>query len=74
MSEKVEPEELKEAARGAYRQLQDELERKMAEAEELKVRMCVVEATQGLLEEIDRLKTEAETMLFSYLLLFLPEL
>ena len=26
MSEKVEPEELKEAARGAYRQLQDELE------------------------------------------------
>ena len=63
MSEKVEPEELKEAARGAYRQLQDELERKTAEAEELKVRMCVVEATQGLLEEIDRLKTEAETML-----------
>ena len=63
MSEKVEPEELKEAARGAYRQLQDELERKMEEAEELKVRMCVVEATQGLLEEIDRLKTEAETML-----------
>ena len=63
MSEKVEPEELKEAARGAYRQLQDELERKAAEAEELKVRMRVVEATQGLLEEIDRLKTEAETML-----------
>lgn len=63
MSEKVEPEELKEAARGAYRQLQDELERKTAEAEELKVRMRVVEATQGLLEEIDRLKTEAETML-----------
>ncbi|MBP3845194.1 MAG: hypothetical protein J6E48_08690, partial [Prevotella sp.] len=63
MSEKVEPEELKEAARGAYRQLQNELERKTAEAEELKVRMRVVEATQGLLEEIDRLKTEAETML-----------
>ena len=59
----MEPEELKEAARGAYRQLQDELERKAAEAEELKVRMRVVEATQGLLEEIDRLKTEAETML-----------
>ena len=38
MSEKVEPEELKEAARGAYRQLQNELERKTAEAEELKVR------------------------------------
>ena len=31
MSENVEPEELKEAARGAYRQLQDELERKTAE-------------------------------------------
>jgi uncharacterized coiled-coil DUF342 family protein len=63
MSEKVDTEELKEAARVAYRQLQDELERKAAEAEELKVRMRVVEATQGLLEEIDRLKTEAETML-----------
>ena len=63
MSEKVEPEELKEAARGAYRQLQDELERKTAEAEELKVRMRVVEATQGLLEEIDRRKTEVETLL-----------
>jgi len=63
MSEKVKPEELKEAARGAYRQLQDELERKTAEAEELKVRMRVVEATQGLLEEIDRRKTEVETLL-----------
>jgi len=62
MSKKVEPKKLKEAARGAYRQLQDELERKTAEAEELKVRMRVVEATQGLLEEIDRLKTEVETL------------
>ena len=47
MSENVEPEELKEVARGAYRQLQDELERKTAEAEELKVRMRVVEAYGG---------------------------
>ena len=40
--------------------MQDELERKIDEAEELKIQMRVVEATQGLLDEIDRLKEENE--------------
>ena len=60
MKDYEDPEELKEAAREAYRQLQNELERKEAEAEELKERMRVIEATQGLLDEIDRLKAENE--------------
>ena len=60
MKDNVNPEELKEAAREAYRQLQHELERKIDEAEELKIQMRVVDATQGLLDEIDRLKAENE--------------
>ena len=60
MKDNVNPEELKEAAREAYRQLQHELERKIDEAEELKIQMRVVDATQGLLDEIERLKAENE--------------
>lgn len=54
MKDDVNNEELKEAAREAYRRMQSELERKIEEAEELKIQMRVVEATQGLLDEIDR--------------------
>ena len=53
---------MKEAARETYRQLQNELERKKEEAEEVKIQMRVVEATQGLLDEIDRLNFENETL------------
>ena len=54
--------ELKEAARDTYRQLQNELERKKAEAEEVIIQIRVVEATQGLLDEIDRLNCDLEAM------------
>ena len=60
MKDDLNTEELKEAASEAYRQLQSELESKMDEAEELKIQMRVVEATQALLNEIDRLKAENE--------------
>ena len=60
MKDEVNTEELKEAAREAYRRMQSELDRKIDEAEELKIRMRVVEATQDLLDEIDRLKDENE--------------
>lgn len=62
MNDKVNTEELKEAARTTYRQLQNELERKMEEAEEVKIQMRVVEATQGLLDEIDRLNADNEAL------------
>lgn len=62
MKEGLNTEELKEAARETYRQLQNELERKKEEAEEVKIQMRVVEATQGLLDEIDRLNFENETL------------
>lgn len=58
MKDEVNTEELKEAARETYRRLQDALERKIDEAEELKIQMRVVEATQELLDEIDRLNDE----------------
>ena len=61
MKNNVNTEELNEAAREMYRQLQSELERKANEAEELKIQMRVVEATQGLLEGIERLKAENES-------------
>ena len=60
MKDEVNKEELKEAAREAYRRLQNELERKREEAEELKIQMRVVEATQELLDEIDRLNADIE--------------
>lgn len=60
MKDDVNTEELKEAAREAYRRLQDALERKIDEAEELKIQMRVVEATQGLLDEIDQKDAEIE--------------
>lgn len=60
MKENVNTEELKEAARETRRQLQSELERKMEEAEEVKIQIRVVEATQELLDEIDRLNSENE--------------
>ena len=53
---------MKEAARETYRQLQNELEKKKEEAEEVKIQMRVVEATQGLLDEIDRLNSDNETL------------
>ena len=55
-------EELKEAARETYRRLQDVLERKMDEAEEMKNLMRVVEATQGLLDKIDQQDSEIEAL------------
>ena len=60
MKEYMDTEELKEAARETYRQLENELERKMEEAEEVKIQMRVVEATRSLLDEIDRLNSENE--------------
>lgn len=60
MKDEVNTEELKEAARETYRRLQDALERKREEAEELKIQMRVVEATQELLDEIDRLNDDIE--------------
>ena len=60
MKDEVNKEELKEAARETHRRLQDALERKMDEAEELKIQMRVVEATQELLDEIDRLNDDIE--------------
>ena len=62
MKEIVNTEELKEAARETGRQLQDVLERKMEEAEEVKRQLRVVEATQGLLDEIDRLSADNEAL------------
>ena len=62
MKEGLNTEELKEAARETYRQLQNELERKKEEAEEVKIQMRVVEATQGLLDEIDRLNSDNEAL------------
>lgn len=53
MKDEVNTEELKEAAREAYRRMQSELDRKIDEAEELKIQMRVVEATQDLLDKID---------------------
>lgn len=51
---------MKEAVHETYRQLQNELERKMEEAEEMKIQMRVMEATQSLLDEIDRLNSVNE--------------
>ena len=62
MNDKLDTEELKEAARTAYRQLQDAYERKVEEAEEMKIQMRVMEATQGLLDENDRLKSDNEAL------------
>ncbi len=60
MKDEVNTEELKEAARETHRRLQSELERKIEEAEELKIQMRVTEATQELLDEIDRLNADIE--------------
>lgn len=62
MKDEVNKEELKEAAREAYRRMQSELERKIDEAEELKTQMRVVEVTQELLDEIDRLNDEIASL------------
>ena len=62
MTENVDTEELKEAARETYRRLQNVFKSKMDEAEEVKIQMRVVEATQGLLDEIERLKTENQAL------------
>ncbi len=62
MKDEVNKEELKEAARETHRRLQDALERKIDEAEELKIQMRVVEATQELLDEIDRLNADIASL------------
>lgn len=62
MKEGLNTEELKEAVHETYRQLQNELERKTEEAEEMKIQMRVMEATQGLLDENDRLKSDNEAL------------
>ena len=62
MKDEVNTEELKEAARETYRRLQNEFERKIDEAEEVKIQMRVVEATQDLLDEIDRKDSEIESL------------
>ena len=62
MKEGLNTEELKEAARETRRQLENALERKMDEAEELKIQMRVVEATQDLLDDIDRLNADNEAL------------
>ena len=56
MKDNVNTEELTEAVHETYRQLQNKLERKANEAEELKTQMRIMEATQTLLDEIERLK------------------
>ena len=56
MKVNVNTEELTEAVHETYRQLQNKLERKANEAEELKTQMRIMEATQKLLDEIERLK------------------
>ena len=55
-------EELKDAARETGRQLQDVLERKIDEVEEVKRLLRVLESTQGLLDEIDRLSSDNEAL------------
>ena len=62
MKENVNTEELKEAARERCRRLQDTLDRKLDEVEEVKELMRMMESSQGLLEEIDRLRSENEAL------------
>ena len=54
MNEDFGPEELKEAMHEMYRQLQKELERKIEEAELVKVQMRVMEAAQAVMDENER--------------------
>ena len=60
MNDTIDTEELKEAARETYRLLQNKLEGKIDEIEELKMQMRIMEATQGLLDDIERLNNELE--------------
>ena len=60
MKDNVNTEELTEAVHETYRQLQNKLERKANEAEELKTQMRIMEATQKLLDEIERLNNDLE--------------
>lgn len=60
MKVNVNTEELTEAVHETYRQLQNKLERKANEAEELKTQMRIMEATQKLLDEIERLNNDLE--------------
>jgi hypothetical protein len=54
MNEDLGPEELKEAMHEMYRQLQKELERKLEEADFMKVQMRVMEAAQAVMDENER--------------------
>ena len=54
MNEDFGPEELKEAMHEMYRQLQKELERKLEEADFVKVQMRVMEAAQAVMDENER--------------------
>ena len=60
MKDNVNTEELTEAVHETYRQLQNKLERKANEAEELKTQMRIMEATQTMLDEIERLNNDLE--------------
>ena len=62
MKENVNIVELRDAAREAGRKLQDVLERKIDEVEEVKRLLRVLESTQGLLDEIDRLNSDNEAL------------
>ena len=62
MKDEVNTEELKEVARETYSRLQNMLASNIDEVEEMKIQKRVVEATHGLLDEIERLKTENEAL------------
>ena len=55
MKEELDIEELKEAAQELYRQVQNEIDRKVEEVEGKKTQLQVLKSTQDLIEEIERL-------------------
>ena len=62
MNEDINIEELREAMLERHRQLKNMVDDKIAEVEEFKKQMHVVERTQALFGEIDRLKAENENL------------
>ena len=62
MKEDLKTEELKEAARETYRQLEREKEELMEKAEQLKGFMLTIEATEDVLQENEGLKEEIEQL------------
>lgn len=55
VNEKADPEELKEAMREMHRQLQNDLERKIEEADSLRAQVRLMDAAQSLFDENERL-------------------